>query len=175
MFTPSSRCFIFDWFPLSSEMISSCFLIPNFCLFSGKNLYLNTINGDIKHWYSKITKSNDIQPESAIYTVLERLDIQRIRIREYLDKTSNISEQITIERIVMEIDSKIAQINDKLNFSSNRACTYAIEFLNQHLKSKNDGTRYLGVHDKVAVSSDGKEKIEKIISEDKKNLWSRQN
>jgi len=58
----------------------------------------NTINGDIRHWYSKITKANDIQPESAIFTILERLDIQRTRIREYIDQTSNISEKITIEK-----------------------------------------------------------------------------
>jgi len=51
----------------------------------------NTINGDIKHWYSKVANSNDIQPESALFAILERLDIQRTRIREYLDNTSAIS------------------------------------------------------------------------------------
>ena len=67
------------------------------------NINRNTINGDIKHWYSKVTKSHDIQLESAIYTILERLDIQRTRVREYLDKTSNISEKISIERIILDL------------------------------------------------------------------------
>ena len=80
----------------------------------------NTINGDIKHWYSKITKANDIQPESAIYMIIERLDIQRTRIREYLDNTINISEKITIERMITDIDYKIAQINVKLYFSDTK-------------------------------------------------------
>ena len=135
----------------------------------------NTINGDIKHWYSKVAKSNDIQPESAIFTVLERLDIQRTRIREYLDKTSNISEKITIEKMIMDIDCKIAQINEKLNFSSTRTLSYVIESLNNHLKSKNDKDRYIGIHEKIQTSEHAKKRIDKIIAEDKKNLWSRQN
>jgi DNA-binding CsgD family transcriptional regulator len=71
----------------------------------------NTINGDITHWYSIISNSNDIQPEPALFTILERRDIQRTRTREYLDKTSNISEKITIEKMILDIDYKIAQIN----------------------------------------------------------------
>jgi len=114
----------------------------------------NTINGDIKHWYSKVTKANDIQPESAIFTILERLDIQRTKIRESLDQATNISEKIPMERMIMDIDSKIAQINEKLYFSSTKLIGYMIESLNNHLKSKNDNTRYLGIHDKIAVSDD---------------------
>ena len=135
----------------------------------------NTINGDIKQWYSKIAKANDIQPESAIFTILERLDIQRTRIREYLDKSTNISEKITIERMITDIDFKIAQINEKLYFSSTKLIGYMVESINNHLKSTNDTTRYLGVHDKITVSNDAKKKINKIISEDKKKLWSKQN
>ena len=135
----------------------------------------NTINGDIKHWYSKVTKSNDIQPESAIFTILERLDIQRTRIREYLDQTTNISDKITIERMITDIDYKIVQINEKLYFSSTKLVSYVVESLNNHFKQKNETTRYLGFHDKIAVSTNAKNKIDKIISEDKKNLWSKQN
>ena len=139
------------------------------------NINRNTTNGDIKHWYSKVTKANDIQPESAIYTILERLDIQRTRIREYLDDTTSISDKITIERMITDIDSKIAQINEKLYFSSTKLVSYVTESLNNHFKQKNETTRYLGFHDKIVVSTNAKNKIDKIISEDKKNLWSKQN
>ena len=135
----------------------------------------NTINGDIKHWYSKITKSNDIQPESAIFTILERLDIQRTRIRESLDQVTNISDKITIEKMLLDIDCKIAQINDRLYYSTKKACTYAIEFLNQHMQSTGSSERYIGIHDKAVVSEDAKKKIDQIISDDGKNLWSKTN
>ncbi|MDH3766303.1 MAG: hypothetical protein OER82_10925 [Nitrosopumilus sp.] len=136
----------------------------------------NTINGDITYWYSKIAKSNDIQPESAIFTVLERLDIQRTRIREYLDQpTSNISDKIAIEKILLDIDFKIAQVNHKLADSGNRITDYAMEFLNKYLKSTNSRERYLSINQKLSVSKSASKQIDKVISEDKKNLWSRQN
>jgi len=135
----------------------------------------NTINGDIKHWYSKIANSNDIQPESAIYTVLERLDIQRTRIREYLDNTPNISEKITIEKMILDIDCKIAQINNRIFESKQALMSFAINFLNDHLKAQNQTQRYFTFGQKMAVSDSAIERIDKIISEDKKNLRSRQN
>ena len=135
----------------------------------------NTINGDITYWYSKIAKSNDIQYESTIYPILERLDVQRTRIREYLDQAKTISEKITIEKSILDIDSKISQINEKLHFSSQRILSYVVESLNHHFEQKNDKTRYVGIHEKLAVTKNSKIKIDKIILEDKKNLWSRQN
>ncbi|MDH3764431.1 MAG: hypothetical protein OER82_01295 [Nitrosopumilus sp.] len=135
----------------------------------------NTINGDIKHWYSKISNSNDIQPESALFTTLERLVIQRTRIREYLDKTSSISEKITIEKMILDIDYKITQINQRIFESAQAMMSFAIKFLNDHLKEQNQKQRYFTFGQKMTVSDSAIKKIDKIISEDKKNLWSRQN
>ena len=97
----------------------------------------NTINGDIKHWYSKVANSNDIQTESAIFTILERLDIQRTRIREYFDNTSTISEKITIEKIMLDLDCKIISIHQKISESRATMMNFAIDFLNSHLKGQN--------------------------------------
>ena len=139
------------------------------------NINRNTINGDIKHWYSTISNSNDIQPESALFTILERLDIQRTRIREYLDKTSNISEKITIEKMILDIDYKIAQINQRIFESAQAMMSFAIKFLNDHLKAQNQKQRYFTFGQKMSVSDSAIKRIDKIISEDKKNLWGRQN
>ena len=139
------------------------------------NINRNTINGDIKHWYSKVTKANDIQPESAIFTILERLDIQRTRIREYLDQTTNISEKITVEKILLDIDYKIAQTNNRLAESGNRIENYAVEFLNEYLKSHDKNNQIFTLNQKLSVSEFTLQQINKVISEDKKNLWQRQN
>jgi len=134
----------------------------------------NTINGDIKHWYSKIANSNDIQPESAIFAILERLDIQRTRIREYLDNASAITEKITIEKMILDLDCKIISIHQKLSESRATMMNFAIDFLNSHLKGQNQTQRYYTFGQKMAVSDSAINKIDRIISEDKKNLWSRQ-
>ena len=135
----------------------------------------NTINGDIRHWYSEITKANDIQPESAIFTILERLDIQRTRIREYLDNASAISEKITIEKMMLDLDCKIISIHQRISESRATMMNFAIDFLNSHLKSQNEKQRYYTFGQKMAVSDSAISKIDRIISEDKKNLWRRQN
>ena len=135
----------------------------------------NTINGDIKHWYSKVANSNDIQPESAIFTILERVDIQKTRIREYLDNTSTISEKITIEKMILDLDNKIISIHQKISESRATMMNFAIAFLNSHLKGQNQTQRYYTFGQKMTVSDSAINKIDRIISEDKKNLWSRQN
>jgi hypothetical protein len=53
--------------------------------------------------------------------------------------------------------------------------SFAIKFLNDHLKEKNQKQRYLTFGQKMTVSDSAIKRIDKIISEDKKNLWSRQN
>ena len=48
----------------------------------------NTVNGDINYWYSRIAKNNSIfEPEYAVIFNLQRLEIQRSRLRERLDKS----------------------------------------------------------------------------------------
>src|SRR3972149_10159516 len=47
----------------------------------------NTINGDVDYWYSKILKNvNNLDPESKIIAILERMEVQFTRLREQLDK-----------------------------------------------------------------------------------------
>jgi len=136
----------------------------------------NTINGDIKHWYSKIgNKANTLDPESMITLTIERLDIQRTRLREYLDKVAEIQEKIPLERMMCGIDCKMANIRQKVIDSSAGRFEYGISFLNEYLKSKNDNDRFLTFYDKIKISIPAKKKIDKIIKEDEKNLWSRQN
>src|SRR4029077_18496830 len=43
----------------------------------------NTVNGDIDYWYSKIFKNTNIfDPDAMVIVNLERLEIQRTRLRE---------------------------------------------------------------------------------------------
>lgn len=135
----------------------------------------NTINGDIKHWYSKVANSNDIQPESVLFTILERLDIQRTRIREYLDNTSAISEKIVIEKMMLDLDCKVISIHQKISESRATMMNFAIDFLNSHLKAQNQTQRYYTFGQKMTVSDSAINKIDKIIAQDKKNLWGKQN
>ncbi len=129
----------------------------------------NTVNGDIDYWYSKISKNaNVFNPEDVIIVTLERLEIQRSRLREQLDKAKSFSEKITLERLIYEIDCKILHIHQRMAESATRVMNLATGRINQWMKdNKNDG-RFLNVFDKISVSEKALEKIKKIIKEDRK-------
>ena len=130
----------------------------------------NTINGDIDHWYSKIITSGGAFDSSyAVILNLERLDIQRSRLREQLDKAETFQEKLALERLILEIDTKILNTYNKMTTSTRRLRDYAIDNLNEWLKENNKDQRYLTLFDKVSVSRKAYEKIEKIIDQDRSN------
>jgi len=130
----------------------------------------NTVNGDIDYWYSKITTNNNIfNPEYSIIVTLQRFEIQRSRLRESLDKTlSSYQEKIAIERMIYDLDSKILQTYQRLAESTRRLNDHSIEGLNDWLKDNKITERYMTLFDKISVSDKAKEKINKILNDDKK-------
>ena len=128
----------------------------------------NTINGDIDYWYSKIIKNNNVfNPEFAIIVTLQRLEIQRSRLREQLDKTGHFQEKLALERLMYDIDSKISYIHNKLCESNQRNMDLSTEYLNKWMKDNKKTERYMTLFDKITVSDKAHEKINKIINEDK--------
>jgi len=129
----------------------------------------NTINGDIQYWYAKVVnKAELMDPEYWIVRKLERLEIQRTRIREKLDKESKFENKIALERFLFDLESKILQIQLKLVDSSARHYVSSRTTFNEWLKQKGHTEQYLTLFDILRVSKDASEKISKIINEDKK-------
>jgi len=128
----------------------------------------NTVNGDIDYWYSKIIKNNNIfNPELAIIISIQRFEIQRSRLREQLDKTEHPQEKLALERLMYDIESKISYTNSKLSESAQRITDFSTKSLNDWLKENKKTERYMTLFDKIVVSDKAKEKINKIINEDK--------
>ena len=128
----------------------------------------NTVNGDVDYWYSKIFKNTNIfNPESVIIVNLERLDIQRSRLREQLDKVDVFQEKLALERLMYDIDCKILYIYNRLAESSKRINDLNTEGLNKWMKDNKREERYMKLFDKITVSEKALEKINKIIKEDK--------
>ena len=126
----------------------------------------NTINGDIDYWYSKIN-SNIFNPEQRVLANIERLESQRTRLREELDRKTESQEKIALERLIYEVDSKILQICFKLGESSHRIHKLATNWLNDFLKKKGKDERYMTFLDTISVSEKARQRIRKIINEDK--------
>jgi len=128
----------------------------------------NTVNGDIDYWYSKIVKNSYIlNPEYVIIFNLQRLDIQRSRLRERLDKTESFEQKLALDRLIFDIDSKILHTHHRLTESERRVSDMSIEQLNSWMKENGRKERYMTLFDKLSVSEKAKEKINKIIDEDR--------
>ncbi len=132
-------------------------------------IHRNTINADIGFWYYKIAGSTNIfNPEDIVIINLQRLEIQRTRLREQLDITSSQQEKLSIERLIFDIDSKILYTHHRLGESTRRMIDLSTTRLNDWMKDNRKDTRFMTLFDKIKISSKAKEKIERIISEDHK-------
>ena len=127
----------------------------------------NTINADISYWYSKIIRRDKIfDPEQRILVILERMDLQRSRLVEILHGKITLQEKIQIEKMILEVDYKIASIQQKLAESSRRVFDLAVNHANKMIATTSD-KRYMTLFDRFRVSQKSYEKISKIIHEDK--------
>jgi hypothetical protein len=130
----------------------------------------NTINGDIDYWFSITLKKWDrIDPRYSVVKQMEILEIQKSRLRGELDKTDNLSERISIERLIFDIDSKIMQINLKLTESSSKVHELATMWLNKWMKKNEKDDRYITWFDVIRLSKKAHEKVNQIINEDRNN------
>lgn len=100
-------------------------------------------------------------------TQLERLEVQKTRLRELLDKTETISERFSIEKLILDIDSRIINVNAKLVGSMANTYKFAVDWLNKYMKKNNHDKRYQSVYDIIGVSAKAHERIVKIIKEDR--------
>jgi len=128
----------------------------------------NTINGDIDYWYGKIiANSNIVNPEISVVISIQRFDVQRSRLRESLNKAENFQQRHTIEKMIFDIDCKIINTHIKLTSSIQRIQKLGIDNLNNWLKDNGKDQRFMTFFDKISVSEKAKQRISKIIKDDR--------
>jgi len=128
----------------------------------------NTINSDIDFWYSKITDSrNFIDPENTVITNLARMEQQRIRIREYLDNYKSLQDKLAIERMLSDVEFRINNTYLKLSDSTQKKFDYIVNEINNISEKNHLKIKFLSLFDTISVSSKTREKIKKLIAEDR--------
>ena len=77
----------------------------------------NTINGDIKYLYAQISnefKNNNLLGFWALRQY-DRLENQRGRLLTDLEKQDKLKDKILVERMILDVDSKISDLIQKIN------------------------------------------------------------
>ncbi|MEX0862152.1 hypothetical protein [Nitrosopumilus sp.] len=129
----------------------------------------NTVNRDLRFWYSEILDSSRIlEPELIVEVNLERLKIQYARLRESLDKTDSEEIKNKIERLMLDVVSKINYTVQRRAESHVRIKNMVVEDINKWMEENRKDTRYMTLFDKFKLSSNARKKIEKIMEDDAK-------
>lgn len=74
----------------------------------------NTINKDIEYWYSEFSESECNSNRNWFDKQLRRLEFQRIRLQEELEKEITFKERMQIENSISKIDMTIASLVVKI-------------------------------------------------------------
>ena len=128
----------------------------------------STINADIDFWYSKIIDStNFIDPENTISINLSRMELQRTRIREYLDNYDSLQDKLAIERMLDNVTFRINNISLKLNDSVQRKYDYIVKEVNKIAEKNHLKFKFITLFDLKRVSTKTHDKIKKLIDEDR--------
>ncbi len=78
------------------------------------NVNRNNVNDDIEFWYSQLgNKSGSLDYNAQMTEHFLIMKIQRGRFLEYLDEAETLDEKIRLEKLIMDIVYRLAQISSK--------------------------------------------------------------
>jgi hypothetical protein len=128
----------------------------------------NTINSDVNYWYSKLEKEQEtVSADACLAKLANRLESQRTQLREELDKSSNPQEKMLLHKMLLDIDGKLIQFYMKMKSTDNVIYDLATKRLNEWMKEKKYGHRFMTMGSLCSFSFNTFDKITKIIKEDK--------
>ena len=110
----------------------------------------NTINSDIQYWYNNVIRNwKRSNVEFSVIKHIERLELHKTRLREYLDQTKSLSEKLVIEKAILDVETKIGQTNLKLCESSEKVHKLSTKWLNEWINSEMYECGIISIKEKI--------------------------
>ena len=79
------------------------------------NVNRNTINEDIKYWYSELYKTTNFKySKDWLDKQFMRLELQRARLRKELEEDISLKDRLQVERFITNIDLGISSLIVKI-------------------------------------------------------------
>ena len=127
----------------------------------------NTINSDISHWYTSLAEEwGRYDIESWYMKQVRRLESQRSRIFEELSQAEDASARLSIEKIILDIDTKLMNFISKSSLAVTFAHNNAVTWINNWAKDNNIDLELMDAMKMSVASSDTTEKIKKLLKDD---------
>ena len=126
-----------------------------------------TINRDVMYWYANISnKWRHWDPAYFVINQIERLELQRTRLRKQLDKVESFQEKIIIEKLILDIDMKITNFRIRLVGAVGDKNKEISNGINKWLEKAKIEKRVFPANEFLVASEKAQEKIYKIYEED---------
>lgn len=92
------------------------------------NVSRNTINEDIRFWYTQLAREiGEDNLSSKMASLIHRLELQRSRLQEKLEKLENFDERLSVERLLFDIESRLMQYVGKILVTSKSVSSSKVE------------------------------------------------
>lgn len=130
----------------------------------------NTINQDIKWCYQQINIQSDLTPSQILDKQLFRYESQRARLVNSLTNASTVQERLVLEKLILDLDSKITSMMLKINDYATQATYAAMKGINDYLDKhhKNDDfPRFVLKAEFNEVTPETRKKIDELIANGK--------
>ena len=89
------------------------------------NVHRNTINEDIHYWNQKLaSRFTDQDLTRNITKQIQRMEIQRDRLLDYLEETESLDEKIRVEKFISDLTNRLTQVFSKMIFSKRTKLEY---------------------------------------------------
>jgi len=108
----------------------------------------NTINSDVSFLYSKVyDEMGKVTYGKWMNKQLTRLESQRVRLRKELDNDITLHERLQVEKMILDLDSKISSFIIKIETSKQGGWDKAMIIINDWIKDQNGKYKYSTLDD----------------------------
>jgi hypothetical protein len=146
------------------------------------HIHKNTITNDVKFLYSQLKKNwDELDVESLLLKQIMRMESQRTRILERLEKVESFELQLSLEKMISEIDNRLSNLYFKVRDSDKMLYDYSIEVLNKWMRDLDLDVRAVTKAELQKLSKPTYDKIVKLIKNDRtpwgwqKDYWRKTN
>ena len=128
----------------------------------------NTINNDLKFLYRQAL--NDYNPDNmTLDDILEkqliRLETQRDRLGIYLSDAKDVTNKVTIERLIANIDFRVLTVVEKINHNTIQFADAIIKAVNKIAENKKLDARFTTLFELREISINSRVDLDKLKEE----------
>lgn len=128
----------------------------------------NTINNDLKFLYRQAL--NDYNPDNmTLDDILEkqliRLETQRDRLGIYLSDAKDVTNKVTIERLIADIDFRVLTVVEKINHNTIQFADAIIKAVNKISENKKLDARFTTLFELREISINSRLDLDKLKEE----------